>query len=313
MTTQDVERTGRDAALLSGWIVAGVVLTVLPLLLWGGASVFALATACNVPEGIAWVPAVSTGGVMLAATLISLQRGVDEAVRWYAAGLAGLGILGDIVAAGAQHYLEAQNVHPHPSPVWGFVVGGLPSLMGGLLIHVVAMIFAQRRREQAQTRDAMAELSNAEAVRVAVLAELEETARLQREAQDAAEAAATRSRVAVQQELGQAAALRAEVEAENEALEQARRENERLRSRKRRAQRSPTALQPGLGAPLQQGRPPASRDERRQWVRNERAQGNSPSGADVDRHFGPPRTGYLIVREIDAEIEAELRVVAGGQ
>lgn len=50
----------------------------------------------------------------------------------------------------------------------------------------------------------------------------------------------------------------------------------------------------------------ATREERRQWVRDERAAGRNPTGAQVNKRFGPPRTGATIVAEVQREIDAEL-------
>jgi flagellar biosynthesis GTPase FlhF len=50
----------------------------------------------------------------------------------------------------------------------------------------------------------------------------------------------------------------------------------------------------------------ATPDERRQWIREQRAAGNNPSGADVDREFGPPKSGWRLVKQVEEEIDAEL-------
>ncbi len=58
----------------------------------------------------------------------------------------------------------------------------------------------------------------------------------------------------------------------------------------------------------------ATREQRRQWVRDERAAGRNPTGADVDRRFGATgtsRTGAAIVREVNSEQPEPLRLVAG--
>lgn len=56
---------------------------------------------------------------------------------------------------------------------------------------------------------------------------------------------------------------------------------------------------------------PADRETRRQWVRQERSAGRKPTGADVDKRFGPPRNGAAVVREVLAEEKNRLHVVGG--
>lgn len=66
--------------------------------------------------------------------------------------------------------------------------------------------------------------------------------------------------------------------------------------------------------------PVASREERRQWVRDQRTAGRNPTGAEVDDEFGPPvagsksRTGAAIVAEVDVEFRrAAVHAVKGGR
>lgn len=57
-----------------------------------------------------------------------------------------------------------------------------------------------------------------------------------------------------------------------------------------------------------------SREHRREWVRQQRAVGGHPSGADVDHRFGPPRTGAAVVAEVDVELRrAAVHAVDGGR
>ncbi|MGH9290836.1 MAG: hypothetical protein ACRD0V_21490, partial [Acidimicrobiales bacterium] len=158
--------------LLDPWTRVGLVATAVPLLLWGGVSVTTLTHACQVSWLLAWIPAVATSGVMIAATLISMTPALDTATRRYAGWLAAGGIVADILAAGAAHYLESQ--HATPPPELAALMGGLPSLMGGLLIHVVALVSAQRRREAV---DARAARLAAEQAAVAAAAERDARAR----------------------------------------------------------------------------------------------------------------------------------------
>ncbi|MGH3828416.1 MAG: hypothetical protein ACRDQX_14795 [Pseudonocardiaceae bacterium] len=65
-------------------------------------------------------------------------------------------------------------------------------------------------------------------------------------------------------------------------------------------------------------RPVASREQRRQWVREQRAAGRNPTGAEVDEEFGPPgigsksRTGAAIVAEVDVELRRAAVHAVGG-
>ena len=56
---------------------------------------------------------------------------------------------------------------------------------------------------------------------------------------------------------------------------------------------------------------PADRETRRQWVRDQRAHGATPTGADVDKRFGPPRNGAAVIREVLAEERNRLKLVGG--
>lgn len=164
---------------LNPWVQLGLYATIITLLIWGWVALTRLAHMLEVPWALAWIPAVATSGVMLAATMLSLTPGLERRVRTYTGWLAFGGIAGDILATGTQHYLEARHLDP---PAWLAVpVGGIPCLMGGLLVHAVAMVFAQRRREQA------------EAEAVARRADQERQARAEAEAEAAKTAAALAS------------------------------------------------------------------------------------------------------------------------
>lgn len=179
----------------------GLALTVGPLLLWGGVSVARLTHACAVTWWIAWIPAVATSGVMIAATKLAMTPTLDQRIRTYAGWLSAAGILADILAAGAQHWLEAQ--HRAPAPELAAVMGGLPSLMGGLLVHIVAMVVAQSRREREAAQAAAVELD--ELSRATALRSAERAAEL---AHAAALAEQAQARLAVEQELATAKADR---------------------------------------------------------------------------------------------------------
>ncbi len=59
---------------------------------------------------------------------------------------------------------------------------------------------------------------------------------------------------------------------------------------------------------------PATAEQRRAWVRQQRDNGRTPTGADVHKQFpAAPKDGARIVRQVDAELEVELRAVAAGE
>lgn len=60
-------------------------------------------------------------------------------------------------------------------------------------------------------------------------------------------------------------------------------------------------------------KPAATAEERRNWVRQELAAGRTPTGAELDKRFGPPRNGARIVKEVVAESRPALRAVATGK
>jgi len=154
------EHDGRPRFPLGRLALAGLAATVIPLLLWGGGSVVVMATAAGVPQWLAPVPAIALGGVMLASTVISMTPTVDSRIRHYAGALSFAAILEEIIVAGAQHYMAVGHPAGMPAlqtPIWGAIIGGIPSLQGGLLIHVLAMVFAQHRREIAEWRHAVGE------------------------------------------------------------------------------------------------------------------------------------------------------------
>lgn len=135
----------------------------------------------------------------------------------------------------------------------------------------------ERRRAEGELVDAQDTLAEAQKVRVLAQTEASEATRLRELAEqerDATEAVITATRAAAEKLAQQ--------------------------------QRKPTAAKPSGK------RKAANPDERRQWIREQRAAGHNPTGADVDREFGPPKTGYRLVRHVEEEIDAELTKVAGG-
>lgn len=117
-----------------------------PVLLWSSVSVTLLTLDADVPVWMAWIPAFALDGAMIAATRVWLLARLDRGIRLYAAFIAVLGYCGSITAGAAEHGLRAAGVD---APVWAAVVlGGLPALMAGMLVHVMVRIAAQRVRAE---------------------------------------------------------------------------------------------------------------------------------------------------------------------
>lgn len=110
-------------------------------------------------------------------------------------------------------------------------------------------------------------------------------------------------------ETAEAAQLRELAERERAPAEAAARAARNATQRLARAQQTRT-----VGGGSARNKPvTASREERREWVRQERDAGRNPTGAEVDHRFGPPRTGAAIVAEVDAERRrAAVHVVRNG-
>lgn len=168
---------------LNRFLLGIAAFTAAVLLFWGGESLFEFARKCHVAAWLAWIPAVSTSGVMLLSTAIAMNKALDKHTRIWAGSLAGFGILMDVAAAMGQHVLAMQTGPVHVAPVWGAVIGGLPPLMGGLLVHVISLVFGQHRREQAEAEAAALEAERQRQMRID--AEAERTRRIAEESADA--------------------------------------------------------------------------------------------------------------------------------
>lgn len=137
---------------LNRWTLTGMVVAICSLLLWEQIALFKLARACEVFLWICWIPGVATGGVMLASTALHMTPELDERIRTYAGRLAAGGITGGILGTGVQEYIHA--AHLDPSPWLALPVGGIPVLQGGLLVHLLSMVFAQVRRDRVAAEQA---------------------------------------------------------------------------------------------------------------------------------------------------------------
>jgi hypothetical protein len=154
MTT--IERP--EVELFDTWTRRGLLLALIPLLGWDAASVFLLAMACGVPFYVAWIPAISTSGIMLASTRISM-RATDTDVRKQAKILSWVGLALGVVIAAVQHALP-QDLAPVPWEVLA-LIGALPVAMGGWLAHIYSL--AHTRAEAAANATYAALIARAEA------------------------------------------------------------------------------------------------------------------------------------------------------
>lgn len=234
-------------SLLKSSSYAVFCFTMIPLMLWSSVAITKLALSLNVHPSIAWIPAVATDGAMLIATAWAVNDRLDKAIRLWAGWVAVAGIVGSVLVAGAEHYVVAIGVTPPPE--MAIVIGGIPSLMGALLVHVLVMIRAQQRRLQEDLDETHADLTTAQGLRQAARREVDEATRIRQEGyqkersdlaahrkqlcddevadtrrrveavQQAEVEAATRSQRGLRQELQQAAALQQELDEARAAAE----------------------------------------------------------------------------------------------
>lgn len=172
---------------LDRWDNALIGLVVIPLVLWGAASVFMLAMACHIEAYIAWIPALATTGVMLSTTRMAMRHGMPTHIKQWATYLAAFAVFAEIIVAGLQHSLPDKL---QPPAIVMFIIGCLPTLMGAATIKVWASAFAAQDAANAAAEQATRnELDRAETVRIetAALAErlrLEQAADARRRADE---------------------------------------------------------------------------------------------------------------------------------
>lgn len=118
----------RPIQFLDRWTQVGFTLVVAPLILSGAVSVFMLAVACGWDPWVAWIPAVSTSGVMIMSSQLAMRRGLDAHIKQWATRLTVTAILIEMVVAGLQHTLPTEL---HPPAIVLFLIGCLPTAMGG--------------------------------------------------------------------------------------------------------------------------------------------------------------------------------------
>jgi len=151
-----------EVDLFDPWTRRGLLLALVPLLGWDAASVFQLAMAAHITVYVAWIPAISTSGIMLASTRISM-RAADAEVRRQAKILSWVGLSLGVIIAAVQHSLP-QNLGTVPWEAMA-LIGALPVAMGGWLWHIYSL--AHTRAEQAATAAHAAMIARAEAEMIA--------------------------------------------------------------------------------------------------------------------------------------------------
>jgi hypothetical protein len=283
---------GRPTALFFG-------LTVAAMLLWGFLSVFWFAQACSVDAWEAWIPAAATTGTMLVASRLAALDDISRATRWEASGLAALGVIGDVIITSAQHFLAVTSKDPqhvHPGPAWGGLLGGIPSLMVALLIHVGWQVYRDHSAARAAAEQARIAAAK-EAERRRALAEQEQVAAYQAEQQrraqqDEAQREADRQ-AAIIREQRLADEARARVLAGETQMAELKRDIEQIELEKvrqeARANRTPRSPRP----PTDNGqrRPPLSPPDNGQRTTDNRTK----PGPDVSDLLEP---GRQVAREV---------------
>jgi hypothetical protein len=316
-TAEDVERTVRDTAIAQ-WSVAGIVMA---------GSAAAGGSAFNL-LGEHWGFGVVTGLAVDTALALWLRT----AKRLRAAELRSpAGIVLELTAAVFTLYLNLgaavfRGVDKHSLLAhWllGIAYVFLPVLLvlTGLAFGDVEFKLKQHGRAQEAA---------ARAARDAELADDRERFEAQqRERQDIERrrangelvtaqdvlAEAQRLRTLAQTDADEATRLRAVAEQERDIAEAAITATQAAAEKLARQQRKPVTSAPTRKRGNSQ---PASPEARKQWIREQRAAGHNPTGADVDREFGPPKTGWRLVKQIEEEISAAMdaelaQVVGGGQ
>jgi len=147
----DHDNDVEDSGLSDRWTTNAIKIALVPLLGWDAASVFQLAMTVGIEWFIAWIPAMSTSGLMLAATRIS-QRATDPDVRRHAGWLAWTCLVMGVFIAGIQHVLPAHL--EHVEWYWRALIGSLPVAAGGWLYHIYATAQARAKAAAAAAKRA---------------------------------------------------------------------------------------------------------------------------------------------------------------
>lgn len=307
LSAPDGAAARREDALFTPWTRRGLYAALVPLLAWDAASVFMLALACHISWYVAWIPAISTSGVMLASSQIALHDDLDADVRRCAKYLAVFGGALGMVIAAVQHALPVDIGTPHW--IWRALIGGLPVAVGGYLAYIVHAAHAAHARKLAEQRTAEA----------AAIAQVEQLRLSKIEAQATAE----RERVATQRAAQEAKDSRAteraaELAHANALADAARRQAD--------AQATVTrAIEPGLHSvpdPTPEGpldalgrkaRPSEKRDAALRWLLRQHRDGrnlDTVTAAEVDRVINANRYSHKHLTTWIRDVRAHARKAA---
>jgi hypothetical protein len=147
--------------LFDKWTRRGLLAALVPLLGWDAASVFSLATAAHVAAYVAWIPAISTSGIMLASSRISTQA-TDPDVRRQAKVLSWVGLALGVFIAAVQHALPT-DLGSVPWEVMA-LIGALPVAMGGWLWHIYSLAHARAEAAELARQAAAIAQTQADAI-----------------------------------------------------------------------------------------------------------------------------------------------------
>jgi hypothetical protein len=265
-----------DARLLDRYTRIGVGVAVAPLLPWGAVHVFLLAAATGIPSWVAWIPALSTTGVMIASTRLALQHKLDRRTRALAKYLSWFAITLDALVSGIYHILPA---HLTPNPAVIFTVAILPAIMGGLLWHIRSAAGAQESRMAAEA----AEAATAAQAAAAELDAQRQALALQAEADE-------QRRIANLNHEQQIANIRSQAA---QAAEREQAAHKRVAAAIT-APSKPTLVPPAPAGPVDAlGRPAKAspkRDKALRYLLDQVVRLDDVTAAEVDRHIGS--TGY---------------------
>jgi Na+-transporting methylmalonyl-CoA/oxaloacetate decarboxylase gamma subunit len=291
-----------------------------PLLLWGAASTFQLTNACFHNPWIAWIPAVSTSGVVLVTSRLRDRPGLDAHIRKLAGYLIAVAMLIEISVSGIQHVLPATL---NPPLMVLFFMGCVPTGMGAFTYKLWRMAAAAEREANAAAEQARIEANEqAQAAIVAAQAQAQaEQARL----------AAEREKVALWED-AQARQRSANLAAQREAAQLAAQQTAaQLRLAEAQARISaavspPTPQTPKTTkAPAKQplravdtdalgrvAKPSPKRDAALRYLIEQAKAGrlDDVTGAEVDKHIGANSYARRFLPQWKADVRAYLREVA---
>jgi len=289
---------------LDRWDDFGIGLVVIPLVLWGAASVFLLARACHIDAYVAWIPAVATTGVMLTTTRMAMRHGMPAEIKKWATYLAAFAVLAEIIVAGLQHSLPATL---QPPAIVMFIIGCLPTLMGAATIKVWSAAHSAQTAANAAAEQA---IINAQAQQAAQLAQVQaqrqiiadqESATRRRQA-DEIEHARQLAAIATQTAQAEQAAAAAR-ERVSTALNNPAPEGPRKRAPKPPAKKPTLVTTDALG---NVAKPSPKRDAALRYLIDNAHRLGEVTGAEVDRHIGANSYARRYLDEWVAAVRAHL-------